>query len=99
MNGDLEPISDSVDAMFRRLGLSDPVVMAKLSAEWAELAGSPWAGRSTPLFIQGTTLVVEADSASMVAFLRYGEAKLLTALETRFGPGVVVAVEVRAPRR
>jgi len=99
MSGDLEPISESVDAMFRRLGLSDPVVMAALSAEWGELAGTPWVGRSAPLFIQGTTLVVEAESASMIAFLRYGESKLVTALEARFGPGVVTSVEVRAPQR
>lgn len=96
---DLEHFSDSVDDMFRRLGLPDPVVMATLSSEWDELAGSPWSGRSKPLYIKGSTLVVEASSASMVAFLRYGEKGLIEALEKRLGTGVVSGVEIRAPGR
>ena len=96
---DLEHFSDSVDDMFRRLGLPDPVVMATLSSEWDDLAGTPWTGRSKPLYIKGTTLVVEASSASMVAFLRYGEQGLLAVLEKRLGRGVVTGVEIRAPAR
>lgn len=94
---DLEHFSESVDEMFKRLGLPDPVVMAALSSEWDELAGAPWSGRSKPLYIKGTTLVVEASSGSMVAFLRYGEASLLEALSERFGEGTVRSVEVRPP--
>lgn len=96
---DLEHFSDSVDDMFRRLGLPDPVVMATLSSEWDELAGAPWAGRSKPLYIKGTTLVVEASSASMVAFLKYGEKGLMEVLEKRLGRGVVTGVELRPPAR
>ena len=94
---DLEPFSRSVDDMFRRMGMSDPVVMASIGAEWDALAGPPWSGRSKPLYIKGTTLVVEAASASMVAFLRYGEANLVETLAERFGAGVVDHIDVRAP--
>jgi hypothetical protein len=94
---DLEPFSRSVDEMFRRLGMSDPVVMASIGAEWDELAGSPWSGRSKPLYIKGTTLVVEAASASMIAFLRYGESNLIETLAGRFGPGVIDHVDIRPP--
>ena len=55
-----------------KLGMSDPMAMARIAAGWDELAGTPWSGRSRPLFIQGKTLVVEAGAPSMVAFLRYG---------------------------
>lgn len=96
---DLEHFSDSVDEMFKRLGLPDPVVMAAISSEWDDLAGTPWAGRSRPLYIRGTTLVVEASSGSMVAFLRYGESTLLETLAGRFGEGTVTAVDVRPPGR
>jgi len=96
---DLEHFSDSMDDMFRRLGLSDPVVMAALTAEWEQLAGAPWSGRSKPLYIKGTTLVVEASSASMVAFLRYGEIGLVESLQRRFGEGIVKAVDIRPPGR
>lgn len=96
---DLEHFSESVDDMFARLGLPDPVVMAGISSEWDDLAGAPWAGRSRPLYIRGKTLVVEASSPSMVAFLRYGETGLLERLEERFGQGVVQKVDIRLPGR
>jgi hypothetical protein len=94
---DLEPFSRSVDEMFRRMGMSDPVVMASIGSEWDELAGSPWSGRSKPLYIKGTTLVVEASSASMIAFLRYGESSLVESLTERFGSGVIDNVDIRPP--
>lgn len=94
---DMEQFSQSLDGMFRKLGLPDPVVMATLSSEWEELAGQPWSGRSKPLYIHGTTLVVEASSGSVVAFLRYGESGLLVKLAERFGKGVVDSVDIRVP--
>ncbi len=99
MTDDLEPFADSLNDVFARLGLPDPVIMAKITKEWDDLAGNPWAGRSKPLFVRGTTLVVEASAPSMVAFLRYGESTLVANLENRFGPGVIDAVEILAPGR
>ncbi|MGH8870924.1 MAG: DUF721 domain-containing protein [Acidimicrobiia bacterium] len=96
-DGDLTSFRTSLDEMFRKMGLSDPMVMSRLATGWDELAGSPWSGRSKPLFIQGKTLVVEASAPSMVAFLRYGSADLLTILNGVFGVGVIEQVEVRAP--
>ncbi|HEX6219528.1 MAG TPA: DUF721 domain-containing protein [Acidimicrobiia bacterium] len=96
---DLEHFSDSLDDMFRKMGLSDPVVMAALTNEWDELAGPPWAGRSKPLYIKGSTLVVEASSGSMVAFLRYGEVNLVETLGKRFGEGIVKSIDIQPPRR
>jgi predicted nucleic acid-binding Zn ribbon protein len=97
--GDLEPFSDSVDEMFAKLGLPDPVMMATMSSEWDQLAGPPWASRSIPLYMTGGTLVVEASSSSMVAFLRYAETALLDKLAARFGPDRVKSVEVQPPGR
>lgn len=96
---DLEHFSESVDDMFARLGLPDPMVMAALSSEWDELAGPPWSGRSKPLYIRTKTLVVEASSASMVAFLRYGESSLLERLTERFGTGVIDSIDITLPAR
>ena len=96
---DLEHFSDSVDDMFRKMGLPDPVVMSALNSEWDSLAGAPWSGRSKPLYIKGSTLVVEASSSSMIAFLRYGETSLLEKLAERFGKGTVTAVEISPPGR
>lgn len=96
---DLEHFSESVDDMFARLGLPDPMVMAALSSEWDQLAGLPWSGRSKPLYIRAKTLVVEAASASMVAFLRYGESSLLERLTERFGNGVIDSIDIALPGR
>lgn len=94
---DLEHFSESVDDMFARLGLPDPMVMAAVSTEWERLAGPPWSGRSKPLYVRSKTLVVEASSASMVAFLRYGESSLLERLRERFGDGVIEAIDIKVP--
>lgn len=96
---DLEHFSDSLDAMFQRLGLPDPEMMAILSNEWDELAGAPWSGRSKPLYIKGSTLIVEASSGSMIAFLRYGETNLLQTLSERLGEGAIESVDIQPPGR
>lgn len=96
---DLEHFSESVDDMFARLGLPNPTVMSGISSEWDELAGPPWSGRSRPLYMRSKTLVVEAVSPSMVAFLRYGETSLLERLAARFGEGTIEAIDIKAPGR
>ena len=97
--GDLSSFESSLGEVFRRMGLPDPVLMSQLIEEWDELAGTPWAGRSRPVVIKGRTLVVEASSPSMVAFLRYGATQVVEALRARFGEGVVDQVEVTPPSR
>jgi hypothetical protein len=96
-DGDLTPFRTSLEAMFRRMGLSDPIVMSRIAGGWDELAGSPWSGRSRPLFIRGKTLVVEASAPSMVAFLRYGSSELVAVLSRVIGEGVIEQIEVRPP--
>lgn len=96
---DLEPFSESLNDVFARLGLPDPVLMSQVSDEWETLAGKPWVGRSKPLFVRGQALIVEASGPSMVAFLRYGEATLLETLKERFGVGVINSIEVIPPGR
>lgn len=96
-DGDLTSFQTSLEEMFRRMGMSDPMTLSRLAAGWDELAGSPWSGRSKPLFIQAKTLVVEAGAPSMVAFLRYGSADLVAALGRVLGEGVIEKIEVRGP--
>jgi hypothetical protein len=94
---DLTSFGSSLDEVFRRLGLPDPVLVSRITTDWDGIAGSPWAGRSKPLFIQGKTLVVEASTPSMVAFLKYGVADLIKTLGAHVGEGVVDQIEVRPP--
>lgn len=95
--GDLTSFQASLEDMFRKLGLSDPMALARLTGAWDDLVGTPWAGRSKPLFIREKTLVVEAAAPSMVAFLKYGSATLVATLSDVLGPGVIERIEVRSP--
>lgn len=96
---DLEPFSESISEMFTKLGLPDPELMAKVSEQWDDVAGGTWKGRSKPLYIKGSQLVVEASSASIVAFLRYDESALLDRLETLVGARKIETVDIRPPSR
>ncbi len=40
-DGDLTPFRASLEEMFRRMGMSDPMAMARIAAAWDELAGTP----------------------------------------------------------
>lgn len=96
---DMESFETSMKDMFRRMGLPDPLLVRAIKSEWDVLAGTPWTGRSFPVTIQGKTLVVEAASPSMIAFLKYGITDLLGRLQKRFGADVIAAVDVRGPAR
>lgn len=95
---DMSSFGSAMKDMFRRLGLPDPMLVGRIRDEWDDFAGHPWVGRSKPLTIQGTTLVVEANSPSHVAFLKYGSEDLLLKMGERFGAGVIDKVDVRPPR-
>jgi hypothetical protein len=95
---DMSSFESAMMDMFRRMGLPDPLLVGRIKEDWDELASSPWVGRSKPLTVQGKTLVIEANTPSLVAFLRYGTSDLLGSLEERYGPGVIEAIEVRGPQ-
>ncbi len=96
-DNDLEPFSRSIDEVFSKLGLPDPVLMSKIIEEWDSLAGTPWIGRSRPLYVRNRTLIVEASAPSMVAILKYGVSSLSETLKNRFGIEVIADVEVVPP--
>lgn len=99
MTEDLEPLADTLDQVFTRLGFANPGLLATISAEWDTLAPNPWPQRSKPVGVRGRTLVVEAASPSMMAFLRYGVSDLLEAIAGRVGEGVIEGIDVRPPGR
>lgn len=94
---DMSSFGSAMNDMFRRLGLPDPLLVEQIKSEWEQLAGPPWVGRAKPVTIQGKTLVIEASSPSSVAFLRYAVSELLESIQTRLGPGVIDAIDVRGP--
>ena len=97
--GDLTSFESTVADLFRRMGMPDPTALAELVNDWDRIAGEPWAGRSKPLTVEGSTLVVEASSPSQVAFLRYAVSDLVERLETLMGKGIIADIDVRPPPR
>ncbi|MGF1617130.1 MAG: DUF721 domain-containing protein [Acidimicrobiia bacterium] len=95
---DMSSFGSAMKDMFRRMGLPDPMLVGRIRDEWDDFAGHPWVGRSKPVTIQGSTLVIEANSPSLVAFLKYGSEDLLAKLSERFGAGVIDKVDVRPPQ-
>ena len=96
---DLTSFESTVGDLFRKMGMPDPSVVSRIVNDWDDIAGEPWAGRSKPLNVQGSTLVVEAATPSLVAFLRYGSTDLLETLDSLLGQGKITDIEVRAPSR
>jgi len=96
---DLSSFESSVAEVFRKMGLPDPAVMGRIMKDWDRVAGEPWAGRARPVIVKGETLVVEASTPSLVAFLRYATDDLVQSLETLVGKGIIRQIEVRPPAR
>ncbi len=100
MSGDdFDDLASTLDRVFAQLGVESPALMAQVLEAWDEVAGSPWTERARPVFVRGSTLVVEAFSPSAVALLKYQASQLVKALQERLGEGTVEAVEVVPPRR
>ena len=93
------PFEEALGETLRKLGLPEPALMLDLEREWPDVAGEPWLSKSTPLYVKGGVLVVEANDPGAVAFLRYGLAELEQRLKNRFGSESVSKVELRSPQR
>lgn len=96
---DPKPIGELLDTLMKRYRLADPDTWTRLRTEWDSVVGHPWSGRSVPVSLQNTELVVEGVTPGAVSMLRYGIASLLERLADEFGPDVVTSVRVVAPRR
>ena len=88
-----------IGPLLDKLGVANISVLTELTERWDELAGSPWAGNSTPLVVRHGELVVEAQSTAGVRVMRYAAESLAKRLADHFGPDVVTSVRVVTPSR
>ncbi len=93
----LTSVSGPLRDALRRLGLADMDVLLRIMSEWDDLAGPPWAGASSPVFLRDGELTVEATALGAVRMLRYATGELMERLDDFCGPGVVQAVRVVGP--
>lgn len=95
----LDPIGDMLTPFLERLGLSRPDTAARLSSEWEELAGEPWATRARPAGLRNGQLVVDVIDAATVSLLRYRTGELLKRLDDKLGDGTVEVIRLRVAKQ
>ncbi|MGO2110046.1 MAG: DUF721 domain-containing protein [Pseudoclavibacter sp.] len=61
----------------RTLGWQTPMAQAELMNAWAEVVGAETAGHSTPMHVEGSTMVVQCDSTAWATQLRRMRSTLL----------------------
>jgi len=94
----LDPIGDMLTPFLERLGLSRPDTAARLSGDWQQLAGEPWATRARPAGLRNGQLLVEVADAATVSVLRYRTGELLKRLDDALGEGTVEVVRLRVAK-
>ncbi len=92
---DPTPIRELLQGVLARLGVARPLEVAELVARWDEVAGEPWAGRTTPASLDGGELVLEVGDGATAALLRYQTTQLVARLDEQVGRGLVTSVRVR----
>jgi predicted nucleic acid-binding Zn ribbon protein len=95
----LDPIGEMLTPFLERLGLSRPDTAARLSSEWEELAGEPWATRARPAGLRNGQLVVDVIDAATVSLLRYRTGELLERLDEKLGEGTVEVIRLRVAKQ
>ena len=96
--GSPEPLESVLRRVLAAAGLPAPGRIKQLRGDWDRIAGDPWKGQSTPLLLQDRQLVVEANAAQLVSFLRYATGDLLRRLDQELGAGLVDTIRVVPPR-
>ncbi len=97
-NKDPQAVGDLLDDVLEKLGVARPLEVTHLVAEWGDVAGEPWAGRSVPVGLAGGVLVVEVADATTASLLKYQKQALIGRLDDRVGKGLVTEVRVRVGR-
>lgn len=95
----LDPIADMLAPFLERMGLARPDQAARISSEWSDLAGEPWASQSRPAGLREGQLVVDVVDAATVSLLRYRTGELLKRLDEELGEGTVEVVRLRVAKQ
>jgi hypothetical protein len=93
------PLERLLEETLRSLGLPKPSLAGDLQANWDEVAGEPWAGKSRMRYIRQRELLVEAATPALVGLLRYAAGDLMRRLDGYLGEGEVESVRVVPPGR
>jgi predicted nucleic acid-binding Zn ribbon protein len=91
-------LGDSLEAYLRLEGHAHALVLARVSALWADVVGAQVAAYVQPCALKDGTLVVAVDHASWSAQLRFVTEQVLSRLAEAIGPGLVTRIEATVQR-
>jgi hypothetical protein len=82
-----------------RLGMAQPNLAARITEEWEEIAGEPWAAAARPAGLRDGELVLDVVDAPTLSVLRYRTGELLERLHRSLGDETVDVIRLRVTRR
>ena len=95
-----QPLGKALDRVMRGLGAPEASGVHLVFDRWPEVVGEALAGRTKPLRIEGSRLVLAVDEPAMVTHVKFLQPELLNRLEQLLGPGRVTSLDLRVgPKR
>jgi hypothetical protein len=92
-------ISDVLGSIIEKASVGIDVRHGLLVADWELFAPDDWVTFGRPVGVRDQALLVEVSNGSAATLLRYQTADLVSAIDERFGTGIVKAVKVRIEGR
>lgn len=94
MSDGLSPVGSGLPEMLKRLGMPEEFDVSRLADDWAEVAGAPFAGLSSPVAFGAGELVVSVVDGTAASLLKFRIGDLVERLAARYGAGRVTSVRL-----
>lgn len=94
---DPQPMAASVDALLRRMGWTETVEVASVTARWREVIGDQIADHCEPLSFEQGVLTLRASSTAWATQLTLMEGQIRHRINEEFGREIVTSLKVFGP--
>lgn len=91
------PMSDAVDTLLRRMGWTEQVEVAAVTARWREVVGDQIADHADPLGFEDGKLTVRASSTAWATQLTLMSGQIRHRINEEFGRDIVAELVVLGP--
>lgn len=95
----LKRLGASIDKVMRHIKAPSPDVLSAVFGRWPEIVGEDMAAHARPSYIDGQTLVVNADDPTWASQIRWLESQMLEQIEKVSGSARIRAIKVRVERQ
>lgn len=91
-------ISELLGSIIEKAAVGIDVRQSDLIGDWEAFAPQDWVTFGRPVGVRDLSLLVEVADGSAATLLKYQIPDLLSAIEERFGSGLVTGVRVKVSR-